>query len=369
MAGNRGQRPPLVAEKRSKPASKTRKTRAAKPAGKTAGKTARKASRKPVRRPAKKRGLLGTLLWPFKWLLILIWRVMWRGAAVVTGIVALGVFYYASTLPPIEELVDGRTRGSVTLLDTRGETFAWRGDQFGGMITADTVSDHLRNAIVATEDKRFYKFYHIGVDFYATAAAMIRNYRTSGNPLSGAGGSSISQQTAKLLCFGNPYDPNEWDSEAAYEADCRSTTLWRKIVEATYAIAMETRYTKDEILTVYMNRAYLGAGSRGFEAAAQRYFGISAAEVNVSQAAMLAGLLKAPSSFAPTRNLQLSQDRGATVLRLMREAGYLTAEEEAVAQANPATLSAAARQRPVGILPIGSWTAGPTSLPNKQPKT
>lgn len=121
----------------------------------------------------------------------------------------------------------------------------------------------------------------------------------------------------------------------------------------------ETRYTKDEILTVYMNRAYLGAGSRGFEAAAQRYFGISAAEVNVSQAAMLAGLLKAPSSFAPTRNLQLSQDRGATVLRLMREAGYLTAEEEAVAQANPATLSAAARQRAGGYFADWVMDSGP----------
>lgn len=335
----------MVAEKRSRAA----------PAKRKPATTQRRKSAAP-----KKRGLLGTLLLPFKWFIVLLWRIFWRGAVVVTLLVAIAVFYVASTLPPIDELVDGRTRGSVTLQDAFGETFAWRGDQFGGMITTDTVSLHLRNAIVATEDKRFYRFYHIGVDFYATAAAMVRNYRNGGNPLSGAGGSSITQQTAKLLCFGRPFDPEIWEDETAYESDCRRTTLWRKVVEATYAIAMETRYTKDEILTVYMNRAYLGAGSRGFEAASQRYFGISAAEINAPQAAMLAGLLQAPSARAPTRNLQRAQDRGATVLRLMRDEGYLTPAEEAVAQANPATLSQAAKARAGGYFADWVMDSGPS---------
>ncbi|MEL6960921.1 MAG: transglycosylase domain-containing protein [Pseudomonadota bacterium] len=343
MSGTKRSRPPLVAEKRTRPAPKKRKP----------------APRK--RKPApKSRGLLGTLLWPFKWTLILLWRLLWRGALVVGAIVGIAVFYFASTLPPFEDLVDGRTRGSVTLLDAQNEVFAWRGDQFGGMIHADSVSPHLRNAIIATEDKRFERFYHIGVDFYATAAAMVRNYRTNGNPLAGAGGSSITQQTAKLLCFGNPFDPAEWEDEAAYEADCRRTTIWRKIVEMTYAMAMETRYTKDEILTIYMNRAYLGAGSRGFEAAAQRYFGISASEVDAPQAAMLAGLLQAPSATSPTNNLQRAQDRGATVLRLMREQGYLSEAEEATAQANPATLSARARQAAGGYFADWVMDTGPT---------
>ena len=172
MTSKRGSRAPLVAERRSKPAPKPRKS-------------PKKATPKTTKRAApKRRGLLGTLLWPFKWLLILLWRMFWRGAVVVFAIVGVGVFYFASTLPPIEELVDGRTRGSVTLRDTYGETFAWRGDQFGGMITTETVSPHVRNAIVATEDKRFYAFYHIGIDFYATGAAMVRNYRNGGNPLS-----------------------------------------------------------------------------------------------------------------------------------------------------------------------------------------
>ena len=352
MSGTKGKRPPLVADKRHGSGPKRKM-----PASK-----ARKAA--PTRRkPPKRRGPLGAVTAFFggliKWVLLLVWRIGLRVGLVVALIVGMGVFYYASTLPAFDELVDGRTRGSVTLLDREGEVFAWRGDQFGGMVTADTVSPHLRNAIVATEDKRFYAFYHIGIDFYATAAAMVRNYRNSGNPLSGAGGSSITQQTAKLLCFGRPYDPEKWEDEAAYEADCRETTLWRKIVEATYAMAMETRYTKDEILTIYMNRAYLGAGSRGFEAAAQRYFGISAAEVNAPQAAMLAGLLQAPSATSPTRNLQRAQDRGATVLRLMREQGYLSAQEEVVAQANPATLSEAARQRSGGYFADWVMESGP----------
>lgn len=343
MTGNRRSKPPLVAEKRKTAAPKPRKP--AKPARRRA--------------PPKRRGLFGTLLWPFKWMMILIWRIMWRGTVVVGLIVGVSVFYYASSLPPIDDMVDGRTRGSVTLLDARGETFAWRGDQYGGMIRAGDVSPHLRNAIIATEDKRFEKFYHFGVDFYATGAAMVRNYSNGGNPLSGAGGSSITQQTAKLLCFGRPFDPNTWEDETAYERDCRRTTLWRKVQEAVYAFALEARYTKDEILTIYMNRAYLGAGSRGFEAASQRYFGISAAEVNPAQSAMMAGLLQAPSATSPTSNLQRAQDRGATVVRLMEEQGYLTAEQAADAQANPATLSAAARARAGGYFADWVMDSGP----------
>lgn len=330
----------MVAEKRSRPA----------PAKRKPAKTKRKAA-------PKRRGIIGTLLWPFKWFLILMWRLMWRGTVAVSVLVGLGVFYYAATLPPIDDLVDGRVRGSVTLLDAYGETFAWRGDQFGGMITAQTVSEHLHNAVVATEDKRFYR--HIGVSPRGVASAVRINLRAGRGPLQGNGGSTITQQTAKLLCLGRPFDPNRWDNETDYENDCRRTTLWRKVQEAVYSLAMEARYTKEEILTIYLNRAYVGAGSRGFEAGAQRYFGISAAQVSAPEAAMLAGLLQAPSVLSPTNNLQRSQDRAATVLRLMREQGYLTAEEEAVAQANPATLSEAARKRAGGYFADWVMDSGP----------
>ncbi len=334
MSGQGGKRGPLVADKRY---SKTN----AKPERKAA--PARKSKRRAApRKKAAKRGILGWLLSPFVWLFRIVWRLTWRLGLVVTLLVGLGVLFYASQLPPITELVDARTRGSVILQDREGARFASRGELFGGMITAETVSPHLRNAVVATEDKRFYAFWHIGVDPYATVAAMYRNYSQGRNPLSGAGGSSISQQTAKLLCNGVPFDPTKWDTERAYEQDCRRTTLWRKIKEATYAMALEAKYSKGEILTIYLNRVYMGGGARGAEAAAQRFFGISAREVSPAQGAMLAGVIRAPSSTAPTSNLERAQTRAATVVGLMRDQGYLSQSAAEEALANPAVLSEAA---------------------------
>ena len=120
--------------------------------------------------------------------------------------------------------------------------------------------------------------------------------------------------------------------------------------EAVYALALEVKFTKDEVLTIYLNRAFLGAGARGFEAASQRYFGRSANEVNPAEAAMLAGLLVAPSRFAPTNNIERSRARAETVLKLMREQGYLTNAEHTNAVQNPASLSEAAAARAGRIL-------------------
>ncbi len=268
---------------------------------------------------------------------------------------AVGVVY--TSLPDVDALLDGRARGSVTLLDRDGKVFAWRGDQFGGVITADTVSPHLKNAVIATEDKRFYR--HFGVSPRGVASAVRINLSEGRGPLSGHGGSTITQQTAKLLCLGVPYEPSEWESEAAYEADCRQGSLWRKAKEAVYAIAMEVKYSKDEILTIYLNRAFLGAGARGFEAASQRYFGISAAEVSPAEAAMLAGLLVAPTRYAPTNNLQRSQDRARLVVGLMETQGYLSSAQASEARSRPAQLSEAAAARAGGYFADWVMASGP----------
>ena len=164
----------------------------------------------------------------------------------------------------------------------------------------------------------------------------------------GNGGSTITQQTAKLLCLGVEWDPKLWKSEADYEKDCRQGGMWRKIKEVPFAMAMEAKYSKEEILTIYFNRAYLGAGARGFEAAAQRYFGKSAKDVGIAEAAMLAGLLKAPSTYAPTASMERARNRAAVVIGLMREQGYLTKAEADEALANPAVLSKAAKQKSGG---------------------
>ena len=299
--------------------------------------------RKRAARPRRQHGfLLGSFL--FLWRVF--WGVTWRVSAVGALILGGFVAYYYAQLPAMDNLVDGRARGSVTMLDREGEVFAWRGETFGGVITADSVSPYLHDAVVATEDKRFY--WHLGISPRGIASAIRINLSEGRGPLEGNGGSTITQQTAKLLCLGVAYDPAAWKSEAEYEKDCRSGGMWRKLKEMPFAIAMELKYSKEEILTIYFNRAYLGAGARGFEAAAQRYFGKSAKDVSVAEAAMLAGLLKAPSTYAPTASMERATGRASVVIGLMEEQGYITKAEADEARANPAVLSKAAKQKSGG---------------------
>ena len=314
------------------------------------------------RAPARKRprGPVGWIAAAFGFVLRVLWGLTWRGGVAVVLIIAMATGYYYTQLPEVSAAVDTRSRGSVTMLDRDGNVFAWRGDQFGGVIDPDTASPHLVNAVVATEDRRFYR--HLGVSPRGIAGAIRINLREGRGPLEGHGGSTITQQVAKLMCLGVPYDPEIWDTETAYEQDCRRTTLWRKIQEMPFAFAMELRYSKDEILTIYLNRAYLGAGARGFEGAAQRYFGVSATEVGPAQAAMLGGLLVAPSYYAPTRNLERAQRRAATVVSMMAREGYLTEAEAAAAIENPATLSEAADQNVGGYFADWIMAEGPDFL-------
>ena len=347
MSDSGRKRPPLVAERRyAKPAA------AKKPAPRRAGPP------KPPRAPRKRRNpVIGFILG----LLHLVWRVLWgftwRIGVIVTVLIGLAVGYVYTTLPDFTALLDGRQRGSVTLRDANGEVFAWRGDQFGGVVTAESVSPHLRNAVVATEDKRFYR--HLGISPRGIASAVRINLREGRGPLSGHGGSTITQQTAKLMCLGVVYDRTVWESEAEYEADCRRGSIARKAKEAIYALAMEAKYTKNEILTIYLNRAYMGGGAFGAEAAAQRFFGKPAAAVTAAEGAMLAGLLTAPTSLAPTNNIERSQNRAAVVIGLMREQGYLTEAQAAEALASPARLSEAAEAKAGGYFADWVMGAGP----------
>jgi len=321
------------------------------------GKPPRRRGRAPRPRP---RGPLGWIAAVIRLIGRVIWGLIWRGTVVVMLLLGAATAYYYAQLPELSAAVDARSRGSVTMLDRNGNVFAWRGDQFGGAIDPATVSPHLVNAIVATEDRRFYR--HLGVSPRGIASAIRINLSEGRGPLTGHGGSTITQQVAKLMCLGVPYEQAQWENEAEYEQDCRRTTLWRKIQEVPFALAMEFRYTKDEILSVYMNRAFLGAGTRGFEAAAQRYFATSSADLNPAQSAMLAGLLVAPSYYAPTRNLERAQSRASTVLRLMETQGYLSASEAAAARETPATLSAAARQDSGGAFADWIMSTGPDFL-------
>ncbi|MFK7835165.1 MAG: transglycosylase domain-containing protein [Sulfitobacter sp.] len=348
-------RRPLVADKRypskGKPAAK-------KPVKKQAAKKPSPA-RRTKRKAAKPRrgGIVGFFGRIFSWLLGFIWKVTWRLTAVAVLVLALAVGYLYTTLPPLEALLDGRARGSVTMLDRNGEVFAWRGDQFGGVVTAQSVSPHLKNAVIATEDKRFYR--HFGVSPRGIASAVRINLSEGRGPLSGHGGSTITQQVAKLICLGEPFDPSEGITEKEYEANCRRTSIQRKVKEALFSMAMEVKYTKDDILSIYLNRAYMGGGAFGAEAAAQRFFGKPASAVTPAEGAMIAGLLTAPTTLSPTNNLERSRNRAATVIRLMREQGYLSSKEAENAQANPAVLSEAAEARAGGYFADWVMSTGP----------
>ena len=370
MSNSGKKKPRLVADKRRKKPAKTArgwslfKKRATQPSTKARSKkpVARKTNATVKRKPAatKKtstgpiRGFFGRV---FGYVFRLVWAISWRVTAVALVLIAGAVFYTYTTLPDVRELLDGRARGSVTLMDREGDVFAWRGDQFGGVVTAASVSPHLKNAVVATEDKRFYR--HFGISPRGVASAIRINLSEGRGPLSGHGGSTITQQTAKLLCLGVAYNQEAWESEAAYVRDCRRGSLGRKAKEALYALAMEAKYSKDEILSIYLNRAYMGAGAYGSEAAAQRYFGKPASALSPQEGAMLAGLQTAPTRLSPTSNLERSQARAATILRLMEEQDYLTTEERRRAMANPATLSEAAEAQTGGYFADWVMESGP----------
>ncbi|MDP4033124.1 MAG: PBP1A family penicillin-binding protein [Pseudorhodobacter sp.] len=352
MSGMGKRRQPLVADRRYRA-----------PRGGSGGGGRKKPAprRRTPRKAARKHGLIvGLILGFFGLIWRIVWGVGWRVGLVAALILFAVTFYFERQLPELTTLLDARARGSVTLLDRNGKVFAWRGETFGGQITSDTVSPYLRNAVLATEDKRFYS--HFGISPRGIASAVRINLSEGRGPLEGNGGSTITQQVAKLLCLGVAYDPKAWKSETDYEDDCRSGGIRRKIKEIPFAMAMEWKYSKADILTIYFNRAYLGAGARGFEAAAQRYFGKSANQVGPAEAAMLAGLLKAPSRYAPTNNLKRAQDRANVIVGLMAEQGFLSAAEAAEARANPARLSEAAATKSGGFFADWVMESGPAFL-------
>jgi len=222
--------------------------------------------------------------------------------AAIWGTIVLGgaVVYFISRVPdPLLATLDNRPP-NVTIVAADGAVLAERGLR-RGHIRVDVLPDHLIKAVMATEDRRFYS--HFGIDPLGLARASYRNL-TAGTVVEG--GSTITQQLAKNL-FLRP-----------------ERTMVRKLEELIYAVWLEQRFTKDEILELYLNRVYFGGGTYGVEAAARHYFGRSARDVSLPQSAMLAGLLKAPSRYAPTRSVKAASARAEVVLDNMVDAGFLT---------------------------------------------
>ncbi len=213
----------------------------------------------------------------------------------------LGVAWFAHDLPNLDKLQTFERSPGIMIYDHSDQLIASYGDIVGNYIKYEQLPKSLINAVLATEDRRFFE--HSGMDIWGLARAMVANIK-AGSIVQG--GSTVTQQLAKNV-FLTP-----------------KRTIKRKIQELLLSFWLENHFSKQEIFEIYLNRVYLGAGSYGVDAAARKYFGKSATEINLHESALLAGLLKAPSRYAPTNNAQLAKQRTKQVLLNMQDAGMLS---------------------------------------------
>jgi penicillin-binding protein 1A len=225
------------------------------------------------------------------------------------------VAYCLATLPIGGGLVIEPTPSALVVEADDGRAFATRGVFKGEKLAAGDVPADLARAVVAIEDRRF--FQHGGIDVRGIMRAALHNMAAGG---AREGGSTITQQLVRMTYL----SPER--------------TLKRKVQEAMLALWLEHKLSKEDILVRYLNTAYLGAGVYGVDAAAKRYFGKSARELSLSEAAMLAGLVRAPSALAPHRNLEAARARAELVLDTMVATGAISGEQRDAARRQPAEL-------------------------------
>lgn len=227
-----------------------------------------------------------------------------RLARLLFGIGVIVFIVMWVTLPSINELNQFKKKTSIVITSEDGQIITSYGDVYGRYVPFEELPKSLVDALIATEDRNFY--YHPGIDPMGLLRASIANFR-AGHVVQG--GSTITQQVAKNV-FLTP-----------------ERSMMRKLREMFLAFKLEWSFTKNEIITIYLNRVYLGAGNYGVDAASRRYFGKPASEMTLSESAIIAGLLKAPSRFAPTSNPALSQKRAEQVIFNMADAGYISKEK------------------------------------------
>ena len=228
------------------------------------------------------------------------------------------VVLYGLALPAFQEFDESKFQTgkyAVTLLDVNGNVIGKRGILHNDAVPLDEIPDFLIKATLATEDRRFFE--HYGIDVLGTMRALLTNVQANEVV---QGGSTITQQLAKNLFLSS------------------ERSLQRKVKELFLAFLLESRYSKREILKLYFDRAYMGGGAFGVEAASQYYFGKSVRDINMAEAAMLAGLFKAPTKYSPLVDLAASRARTYQVLDNLVDAGYYTAGQVHAARMNPARI-------------------------------
>ncbi|MBR1167557.1 transglycosylase domain-containing protein [Bradyrhizobium sp. DASA03005] len=229
--------------------------------------------------------------------------VYWGAVLSLWGVIAVigVVIYVGAHLPPIQSLEIPKRPPTIQIVGIDGSMLAQRGEMAGANVALKDLPPYLPKAFIAIEDRRFYS--HFGIDPVGILRALVTNVLHRGVS---QGGSTLTQQLAKNLFL------------------TQERTLQRKLQEVELAIWLERKHSKDEILELYLNRVYFGSGAYGVEAAAQKYFGKSAKNVTVAEAAMLAGLVKSPSRLAPNRNPEGAEARAQIVLAAMADAKFIT---------------------------------------------
>ncbi|CAO5679238.1 MAG: Penicillin-binding protein 1F [Holosporales bacterium] len=224
------------------------------------------------------------------------------------GVMILGLvlMWFSQDLPDIKTLQNGSRRPSVVIQTQEGLTIGTYGDLHEEVIRVQDLPKHVPQALMAVEDRRFY--YHFGIDLIGLFRAFVKNYK-AGRVVQG--GSTITQQLSKNFLITQGLFPT---NDRSYK---------RKIQEVLLSLWLEWNFTKDQIMTIYLNRVYFGTGTYGIDAAAQRYFQKSARDLTVFEAALIAGLLQAPSRYSPACNPERAIKRTKIVLELMKDANFI----------------------------------------------
>lgn len=240
------------------------------------------------------------------------------------------VAWVGAHLPPIQSLEIPKRPPSIQIVDMQGRSLARRGDLSGEPLPLKEMPNYVPKAFVAIEDRRFYE--HYGVDPFGIGRAFVANVL---HRAVAQGGSTITQQLAKNLFL------------------TQERTITRKLQEVLLALWLERKFSKTQILEMYLNRVYFGSGAYGIEQASQRYFGKSARHITLAEAALLAGLVKSPSRLAPTRNFDGAEKRAQVVLNAMAELRFINGATERVAVTHPPRIMAQANTGSVNY--VADW--------------
>jgi penicillin-binding protein 1A len=231
---------------------------------------------------------------------------VWGGGLALLGVLSLvvAVGLAASALPEFDELKAAQNEQMIVVRARDGTELVTLGPSYGKWVAAPQIPQVMKDAILSTEDRRYYQ--HVGVDPIGIARSFYVRFRDGRWR---QGGSTISQQLARTVFLNN------------------SRTLARKLREAVLALALEWKFSKDQVLELYLNKVYFGGGAYGIDSASRKFFGHPGTELSLPEAAIIAGLVKAPSHYSPTADAAAAIGRGRVVLGLMQENGKATASQ------------------------------------------